>query len=347
MESKKALITGGSGYFGECLTEELLKRGFKCSILDLNKPEKSLEKRVRFFQGDIRDKILVDSACAGIDYVFHNVAQVPLSKDEKLFKSVNDLGTRNIIESSKKNNCSHLVYTSSSAIFGVPKENPLNENSTTEPFEAYGESKLIGEKHCLDNINEETKISIIRPRTILGKGRLGIFQILFEWIFMGKNIPVFNKGDNIFQFIHAKDLAIACILAAESNKDNIFNVGANDLSTIRELLEELIFFAKKNSKIISFPSNFIVPVINLLNLIGLSPLSSYHSNMYGKEIYFNCSKIKTELNWSPKYSNKEMIKESYKWYVVNRANILSASEIKSFHKSSVKKGVITIFEKFL
>ena len=50
MESKKALITGGSGYFGECLTEELLKRGFKCSILDLNKPEKVLKKGLDFFK---------------------------------------------------------------------------------------------------------------------------------------------------------------------------------------------------------------------------------------------------------------------------------------------------------
>ena len=59
---------------------------------------------------------------------------------------------------------------------------------------------------CLDNKNE-MNITIIRPRTILGSGRLGIFQILFEWVYSNQNLPVFDKGNNIYQFIHCDDLS--------------------------------------------------------------------------------------------------------------------------------------------
>ena len=83
-----------------------------------------------------------------------------------------------------------------------------------KPMENYGKAKYKAEKICQNYISENLDIIIIRPRTILGHGRLGIFQILFEWIREGKNIPVLGKGDNIYQFVHADDLADAIILAS-------------------------------------------------------------------------------------------------------------------------------------
>ena len=72
-----------------------------------------------------------------------------------------------------------------------------------------------------------------RPRTIMGHGRLGIFQILFEWIREGYNIPVLGRGDNVYQFVHADDLAEACILAAARPGPTTYNCGALRPGTMR------------------------------------------------------------------------------------------------------------------
>ena len=143
---KKALITGGSGYFGESLLNKLLTKGFDCTVLDINMPDESLRKKIKFFKTDIRDYEGVVKASKGIDYIFHNVAQVPLAKDKELFDSVNNIGTMNIVKAAKKNRCKHLVYTSSSAVFGIPPYNPVNENTPTKPVEEYGKAKLDGDE---------------------------------------------------------------------------------------------------------------------------------------------------------------------------------------------------------
>src|SRR4051794_24555773 len=91
----KALVTGGAGYFGNLLAKKLLELGYSVRVFDLNRPE---EAEIISVQGDIRDAGAVSTACAGIDVVFHNVAQVPLAKDKDLFWSVNRDGTRNLLE---------------------------------------------------------------------------------------------------------------------------------------------------------------------------------------------------------------------------------------------------------
>src|SRR5947209_8275364 len=92
----RALVTGGAGYFGELLVRKLIEGGFSVRIFDLNRPEQPIPG-VEIVQGDIRDTAAITAACAGVDVVFHNVAQVPLAKDRGLFWSVNRDGTENML----------------------------------------------------------------------------------------------------------------------------------------------------------------------------------------------------------------------------------------------------------
>jgi len=342
-----ALITGGSGYFGETLVKDLLKRGYQCSILDLNNPSQDIMSSITFHRADILEFKAVDIACNGIDIIFHNVAQVPLANDNKLFDSVNRVGAENIIKAGIKNKCKHLVYTSSSAIYGVSALNPISEECPRDPQENYGRSKLEGEKICMDNRGQGMRISVIRPRTILGRGRLGIFQILFEWVFQGSNIPVFDNGENMYQFIHIDDLSEACILSAEKDSDSEYNVGAIDFCSMRETLEALLEHAKTNSKIRSLPSSVVVPLMQFFAFIRLSPLSPFHALSYGEARYFNTNKTETELNWKSKYSNKDAIIQSYDWYLQNRESILLNASTNSHHKSAVSQGILSLVGKFL
>jgi nucleoside-diphosphate-sugar epimerase len=323
-----------------------LKKGYSLRNFDLNPPEEKL-KNVKFIQGDIRNLIQIKRATKGVDVIFHNVAQVPLAKNKYLFNSVNIDGIRNLLKAAKSNNCKKVVYTSSSAVYGIPRKNPVLETDLPEPKEAYGLAKYEGELICDMYVKKGLDISIIRPRTIMGHGRLGIFHILFDWVSLGKNIPVFNGGNNIYQFVHADDLADACILASEKRGSEIYNCGTNDFGSMREVLQELCLYANTGSKVISVPMFLMVFGMKITSLLGFSPLGAYHALMYGRSMYFDTTKARIDLGWTPKYSNREMFIESYKWYLKNKKNLNNSAMTKSHHKSTVKQGVLKIVSIFL
>jgi len=248
----RALVTGGAGYFGELLSTKLLERGYWIRIFDVNRPTLTCPG-IEVMQGDIRASDAILTACEGIDIVFHNVAQVPLAKDKRLFWSVNRDGTKNLLEACARRSVKKVIFTSSSAVYGVPKANPVTEETVPFPVEEYGKAKLAGENLCWEYARNGLDVSILRPRTILGHGRLGIFQILFEWIYQGKNIPVLNDGKNTYQFVHADDLAEACIQASTLKGADAFNCGADHYGTMREVLEHLCCHAGTGSKVKSLP----------------------------------------------------------------------------------------------
>ena len=342
----KALVTGGAGYFGELLVRRLLEDGYVVRILDICQPPEPIPG-TEFVQADIRDAAGVMAACRDVDIVFHNVAQVPIAKDAKLFWSVNRDGTRALLEGCRKCAVKKVVYTSSSAVFGVPMSNPVTEKTEPAPCEDYGRAKLAGEKLCWEYSASGLDVSIIRPRTIMGHGRLGIFQILFEWIYQGKNVPVLDGGNNIYQFVHADDLADACILAGKLSGPDVFNCGTTRYGTMRDVLSQVCEQAGTGSRVKSLPSWLILPAMNLSSALGLSPLGAYHSLMYGRSMYFDTTKATTKLGWMPKYSNNEMFVQSYRWYVENRATVLTRSGHFSPHRSALNEGILRILHLFL
>lgn len=341
-----ALVTGGAGYFGDLLVRKLRTSGYGVRVLDLCEPEDACAD-VECVRGDIRNSSVVNLACRGIDVVFHNVAQVPLAKDRRLFWSVNRDGTRILLEACLAEGVKKLIYTSSSAIYGVPKANPVTEETTPNPQEDYGRAKLAGEKLCWEYASRGVDVSIIRPRTILGHGRLGIFQILFEWVYQGRSVPVLNGGGNVYQFVHADDLAEACVLASKVKGAQAYNCGTSRYGTLRAALEALCEYAGTGSCVKSLPARLIIPAMKVCAMLKLSPLGGYHSLMYGRSMYFDIYKASSQLGWVPKYSNEEMLCESYSWYVRNRERVLTQSDGASRHKSAVKQGALTLLQKIL
>ncbi len=345
MSSNNVLITGGSGYFGSLLRDRLKSRGGAVRVFDLaDAGDRSGD--VTFVRGDIRDEAQVREACADCDVVYHCVAQVPLAKDKHLFESVNVQGTENLLKSALAAKVRKVLYVSSSAVFGPPKVNPVTEQTPPSPAEAYGRAKLAGETLCAKYAKDGLDVSVIRPRTIMGHGRLGIFQMLFEWIRTGYNVPVLGRGDNIYQFVHADDLADACILAATRPGGTTYNCGTDRFGTMREVLEHLCTHAKTGSKVKSVPLSPAVALMNVTSALGLSPLGPYHALMYGRSLYFDIAKAKKELGWQPHYSNNEMFVDSYEWYLQNRETILR-SHGASHHRSAVKQGVLGLMKHLL
>jgi len=337
----KALVTGGAGYFGEVLVRKLLEHGYQVRIFDINRLEPPLDG-VEVVQADIRDRETVARACLGMDVVFHNVAHNPLAKHKHLFWSVNHGGTENLLHACFEQKIHKVVYTSSAAIYGAPKSNPVTEETPPTPMEEYGRAKLSGEDLCREYAGRGLDVSIIRPRTIMGHGRLGIFQILYEWIYQGYNIPVLNDGKNVFSFVHADDLAEGCILASRRPGAETYSLGTDRFGTMREALEHLCAYAGTGSKVRSLPMLPVTIAMKLCWWLGLSPLAPYHTLMYGKSMYYDISKAKTQLGWQPVFSNNEMFEDSYRWYLAHRDAVLNPTSKTSDHKSALKARVLSV-----
>lgn len=339
------LITGGSGYFGSLLRDRLVGAGERVRVFDLVDAE-DRPAQVEFVAGDIRDPERLKLACVASKVVYHCVAQVPLAKDRALFESVNVGGTGNLLRAALAANVRKVIYVSSSAVFGVPRSNPVTEQTVPSPGEAYGRAKLEGERLCQSFCREGLDVSVIRPRTIMGHGRLGIFQILFEWIREGYNVPVLGRGDNRYQFVHADDLAHACILAARRPGAAVYNCGADQFGSMRQVLEHLCAHAATGSRVKSVPMRPAVWFMKATSALGLSPLGPYHALMYGRSLYFDTSKARTELGWQPRFSNNEMFVQSYDWYLKNRDAILLSTGA-SHHRSAVRQGILGLVKRVL
>lgn len=335
------LVTGGAGYFGETIVRRLLDQDRPVRVFDLNPLEGF--PQVEQAQGDVRDKPALARALEGVRTVYHNVAQVPLAKDKDLFRSVNRDGTENVLSAALESKVAKVVYTSSSAIFGVPKSNPVTEETEPTPAEAYGRAKYEGEHLCRHYGEKGLDVTIIRPRTIVGHGRLGIFQILFEWVYQGQNIPVLGRGDNSYQFVHADDLADACLRAGGRPGASVYNIGAERFGTMRETLEALCAHAATGSRVKSLPQAPLEFAMKIAAAVGLSPLGPYHTLMYARSLYFDTAKAKAELGWSARYSNAEMICQSYDWYRAHRDEVLQGHKA-SAHRSAVKQGALGLLK---
>lgn len=342
MTGRTVLVTGGSGYFGSILVDRVLAAGDHPRVLDVNPPEP--RDGVEVVIGDVRDRGVVEAACSDADIVLHNVAQVPLARDRDLFWSVNVLGTANVLLAARNRGVAKVVHTSTSAIYGIPAENPVDEESPAVPLEAYGRAKLEAETLCRDAAAGGLDVTIVRPRTILGHGRLGIMAILFELVAEGAPVFVVDGGHNRYQFVHADDLAAACLLAGDRPGPTSYNIGARHFGTMRETLQALVDHAGTGARVRSMPSAPARIGMQVASSVGLAPFAPYHWLLYGESLWFDTSKAERELGWASEHSNTSMVIESYEWWRSHRDDVAGAA--RSHHQSPARMGVLAVLKRW-
>lgn len=165
-------------------------------------------------------------------------------------------------------------------------------------------------------------------------------ELLFEWVARGRDVYVLGGGENRYQFVHAEDLAGACIRAAARPGFAVYNVGTDRFGTMRESLQALIAHAGTGSRVRSLPMRPAVLGMKLLSGAGLAPFAPYHWAMYGRELYVDIERARSELGWTPRWSNVDMLCQAYDWYV--RHGRAGRGAGASPHRSPVREGLLRV-----
>src|SRR5919198_4027162 len=314
-------ISGGAGFLGLHLSRRLLADGHAVRTLDVVPlDDAELERSVEELRGDIRDPARVRELVAGADVVVHAAAALPIQASRDSIRSVNVTGTENVLQAARDAGVRRVIFISSTAVYGVPEKHPIEEDDPLVGVGWYGESKIDAEALCRVAAVDTT---IIRPKTFVGPERLGVFEILFDWIREGRRIYILGKGHNRYQLLAVEDLVDAIVRAADvpGAARETFNVGATQFGTVRSDLQALIDHAGSSSRLRPIPVKPAELALRALELARLSPLAEWHYKTAHKDSFVDVSKAQLLLGWQPRLSNSQTLIETYDWYLANRERV--------------------------
>jgi nucleoside-diphosphate-sugar epimerase len=314
-------ISGGAGFLGLHLSRRLLVDGHGVRTLDVVPlDDAELERSVQELRGDVRDRERVQELVAGADVLVHAAAALPIQASRESIRSVNVGGTENVLQAARDAAVQRVVFISSTAVYGVPEKHPIEEDDPLVGVGWYGESKIDAEGLCRVAAVETT---IVRPKTFIGPERLGVFEILFDWIREGRRIYILGRGHNRYQLLAVEDLVDAIVRAAtvpEAARQT-FNVGATEFGTVRSDLQALIDHAGSTSRLRPVPVKPAELALRALELLKVSPLAEWHYKTAHKDSFVDVSRAQRVLGWQPRLSNREALIETYDWYLANRERV--------------------------
>ena len=231
----KFLVTGGAGFIGSNIVEELLKKGHFVRVLDnfaTGKREnlKEFEKDIELFEGDMRSYHIVRQAVKGIEIILHQAAlpSVPRSINDPITTNeVNLMGTLNILDATKDAGVKRIAYASSSSVYSDNSELPKKEDMLPNPLSPYALSKLVGEKYCqvfsrLYRI--ETVIlryfNVFGPRQDPNSQYSAVIPKFIKAMKAGKQPVIYGDGTQSRDFTYVTNVVEGNILAATAECDS-------------------------------------------------------------------------------------------------------------------------------
>jgi len=310
-------ISGGAGFLGLHLARRVLADGGSVRTLDVAPlDDRELERGVEEVRGDIRSERDVAALVAGADVVIHAAAALPIQSSREAIRSVNVEGTATVLAAALTAGVRRVVLISSTAVYGVPVKHPIEEDDPLVGVGWYGESKIEAEQLAGEFGRRGLEVVVIRPKTFIGPERLGVFEILFDWIREGRRIPILGDGGNLYQLLAVEDLvdAVARSFSAPAAGMAI-NVGAGSFATVRDDLQALIDHAGSGSRLLPVPVRPAELSLRALELARLSPLAEWHYKTAHKDSFVSIERAREVLGWEPRLSNAETLCATYDWYL--------------------------------
>lgn len=266
VKHKRAIVTGGAGFIGSHLANELVRRGYHVTILD----DLSTGKRENiaalldstdssnadFIKGSITDLHLLQEVFCGADFIFHQAAlpSVPRSvKNPLASHEINLTGTLNVLLAARDSDVRKVVYASSSSVYGDTPTLPKREDMPPNPQSPYAVSKVAGEYYCqVFQEIYELSTACLRYFNVYGPGQdpnsqyAAVIPRFITSVSQGKAPVIFGDGEQSRDFTFVRDVVEANILAAETEASGVFNIGKGERTSINQLAEIIIEFAGNN-----------------------------------------------------------------------------------------------------
>jgi nucleoside-diphosphate-sugar epimerase len=342
----RALVTGGSGFFGRLLVPALVQRGHECVIVDLQEGT-AANAKVEFIRADVAAPGVLEASLrrGRPDVVFHLASQIDfaVSSQRSLYEN-NVATTRAVADFARTHRVPTVIFTSSNSVYtGYRERRPVLEADPPATVDEYGRSKVESERLLAACSSDFNAISIRCPN-IMDAGRLGLLSILFDFIREGRKVWVLGDGSIRHQCIYAVDLIEASIKAVSLGRSDVFNIGSNNVPTIRQMYQHVIDRARTGARVASLPASFALPAMKLAHRLGLSPLGQYQFRMLTQDFVFDTTKIKAALGWSPTLDNGQMLYKAYEYYVRHRQEILRSSDLSGNRQAVKKMGILRLLK---
>jgi nucleoside-diphosphate-sugar epimerase len=251
----RTLVTGGAGFIGSHIVEELLQRGFGVRVLDnfstgTRKNLEAFQGKVEIFEGDLRDTEIVNAAVRDVDLVFHLAAfiSVPGSVlDPQACFEVNVGGTVTLLDAARKAGSRKVVLSSSTAVYGDTDVFPTPEDAPLRPLSPYAVSKQVNELYArLYTLTMGLPVTPLRYYNVYGPRQrpdsdyAAAIPIFVRQLALGKPITIFGDGRQSRDFVFVKDVVRANLLAAESEAaGEPINICTGHETSLLDLMEEL------------------------------------------------------------------------------------------------------------
>ena len=297
----KALVTGGSGFIGSHLVDLLIDKGVAVTVIDKDEPKYRNAKATYVIQ-DIRQEGLREIFTESKpEIVFHLAADI----DDRA--SVNDpitnadhnvMGSLKVLEAARSSGVKKIVFSSTCAVYGIPAKLPITEKQLPAPRTPYGLSKFAIEHYLnfYQNLHQLPSVAL-RLANVYGPRQDGSKESVAISVFTSKLLageaPFLNDdGQTVRDYIHVSDVVNAFVLAAESDKTGVYNVGTKVGTTTRDL--HALIASELGSV--------------------LEPLARPEVIDAVKAVILKSIKAKKELGWKPKTRLARGLKQTLKWY---------------------------------
>jgi len=312
--AQRVVVTGSTGMLGGTLTRFLADHGSDVLGVDLRPPSTANHSPYRVV--DVRDTARLTELLHGAAAVVQCASGLPFYPPE-VIRDVIVRGTHSVLTASKRAGVERILHISSTSVYGLPSTVPTPEDHLREPVDTYGRAKTEAEELAEKVRADGTCVTIVRPKTFLGPGRMGLFAMLFESAEEGRNFPVLGSGNARIQMLAIEDLvtAIAGVLSAPVEIANdTYNIAAAEFGTLRSDFQAVLDMAGHVKRVVSLPQRPALATLRLLERARLSPVYGRLLHKLTADSYVSVEKARARLGFAPSMSNVDAITRTFAWW---------------------------------